>query len=480
MQNAEISLLYLKKRNVLPNTPIEEKEQMILFAEKKFFFYEPYKNIFIRVHDSKKVGVRNMLKYSKLKEVPENLEPRSYYSNKQIQEVNNKLERGLKVSSIFSNSSIYWLFGMVAGFVTFLLSGLYWGIFILTFSVYLGFSLFDSTNRLVEKRQGQYLTAIKWRNNKAYYFIRKVMFLILSVFLAYYLSSSWIVLVIFFVLPELILIKPLTKFICSKTYLGTDISIYFNAVVKEHQNVKKKEPFKVVIDGIKGPTDIWADEGPEEYILEYSTPKKLLGEAFIILNQTEKLALEELERFVRRDDFNSAFRELIKNDLAEFIYYSASSTGFPVEMVIAKDSYYTLYEFKGNYEENILLSYHDNGEIEDYMEYRYGCLNGVKKTFYENGGLEVELKFKEGRLEDGEYIWFNENGTIRMKGKIKSDFKNPATEKDFYDSESDKRIGKWEFCDEQGKPLKIVKYLADGKREEIFQSPEYHKNLIWL
>lgn len=50
---------------------------------------------------------------------------------------------------------------------------------------------------------------------------------------------------------------------------------------------------------------------------------------------------------------------------------------------------------------------------------------------------------------------------------------------DFYDPESKKRIETWEFCDDQGKLLKMVKYVSNGQSQEIFESPEYDSNFIW-
>ena len=100
-----------------------------------------------------------------------------------------------------------------------------------------------------------------------------------------------------------------------------------------------------------------------------------------------------------------------------------------------------------------LAEYYDSKKIKSLAEYINGhTRNSRVMGFFENGNKESEYTYGEiDGMEDGNYLEYFENGSIKIKGKYEKGSKN----------------GKWEHFDEKGKLIKT----------EIFKDDELLKTI---
>lgn len=108
-----------------------------------------------------------------------------------------------------------------------------------------------------------------------------------------------------------------------------------------------------------------------------------------------------------------------------------------------------------------VVSYHDNGLLDEKFSVKDGKYEGPYKQFHENGTLNVKTNFENG-LEEGPYKEFHENGTL----KTKVNFKNGLEE------------GQYEEFYEDGS-LYVRMTLKNGKRDGLFQWFVIETGSIW-
>ena len=68
----------------------------------------------------------------------------------------------------------------------------------------------------------------------------------------------------------------------------------------------------------------------------------------------------------------------------------------------------------------IIKSYYDNGNLEFEVNYKDGKKEGLFKRYYENGNLKSEGNFKDGKLEGLSKLYY-ENGNLESEGNFKDD-----------------------------------------------------------
>ena len=90
--------------------------------------------------------------------------------------------------------------------------------------------------------------------------------------------------------------------------------------------------------------------------------------------------------------------------------------------------------FKGgsnDNQDNIIKTYHENGQLESEINYKDGKSNGLWKSYDENGKLEREGYFKDGELDDGLGKTYHENGKLEsLMQFIKDDKSKKIQEKE--------------------------------------------------
>ena len=105
----------------------------------------------------------------------------------------------------------------------------------------------------------------------------------------------------------------------------------------------------------------------------------------------------------------------------------------------------TIY-YKIHYSYNDWKQIHIDGAFRKYCNGK-PC-NGLVKTYFINGQIEETGHFKNGYLDNCDYVRYYENGMVDYKGKIKNN----------------KRIGQWVFKDSSGFVNFIVMYDTLGNK----------------
>ena len=80
----------------------------------------------------------------------------------------------------------------------------------------------------------------------------------------------------------------------------------------------------------------------------------------------------------------------------------------------------------------IIKLYYENGNLESESNFKDGKQEGLSKLYYENGDLESEGNYKDGKGE-GLAKEYYENGNIRIEGNYK-DGKKEGHFKEYYEN----------------------------------------------
>ena len=126
-------------------------------------------------------------------------------------------------------------------------------------------------------------------------------------------------------------------------------------------------------------------------------------------------------------------------------------------------------EKEGNYtngkEEGLWKSYHENEQLDYEFNYKNGIKHGLIKTYDKNGHLDYESNYKNG-VQDGLTKSY-ENGKLRVEGnyKIKEEYREiikSCVEENPYLVYVDK-TGLWKWYHENGKLSRETNYMNDNK-----------------
>ena len=64
------------------------------------------------------------------------------------------------------------------------------------------------------------------------------------------------------------------------------------------------------------------------------------------------------------------------------------------------------------------VSYYENGQVKEKINYKNGKPDGLEEWYYENGQLERKVNYKDGK-KDGLEEWYDENGLLEIRKNYK-------------------------------------------------------------
>lgn len=115
----------------------------------------------------------------------------------------------------------------------------------------------------------------------------------------------------------------------------------------------------------------------------------------------------------------------------------------------------------------IVITYHENGQIKEEIETVNNKLHGIYKQYHNNGQLSFVNRFENGSLVDGVIDSFDENGMLIRTVEVKNANKNGPF-KEFYPSGIIKKEGEYKDDEVIGKS---IEYFEDGSIKDV--SEEY-------
>ncbi len=101
--------------------------------------------------------------------------------------------------------------------------------------------------------------------------------------------------------------------------------------------------------------------------------------------------------------------------------------------------------FVNNMRHGISRWYTTDGKLSIEYNYKYGNLDGIQKSFFPNGNTSSEVT-SVNNLEEGEYTEYFERGKVKVSGKYVHG----------------KKEGTWKEFDEEGNVVKTEKYKNDA------------------
>ena len=117
--------------------------------------------------------------------------------------------------------------------------------------------------------------------------------------------------------------------------------------------------------------------------------------------------------------------------------------------------------FKDGKQEGLGKSYYDNGNLEAEGNFKDGKLEGLGKEYYENGNLKGEKNFKDGKLEGLSKAYYD-NGNLKAEVNFKDD-KPEGLFKVYYENGN---LGV-EINFKDGKAVSGYMYDIDGEKKEM-------------
>lgn len=477
----------MEKRGNLKGFSDEEKEEFMNSCNGNFFFYDPYKDVFINPTTSKTYWpktLQRVFNYSKnsLEEKLNSELPTKNQVDSSLDRLHSRKGRAYIIQyTIIRNLKYIGLIlgGLLSYFIEFKL-GLAIGLYL----IYFDYNTFDKVNTVIDRIQSGFMTALVWKKNRNLYFFGSLLILIGSMTSLYLSTNSiWIVIGVF-IAQKYILVNPIVQFIASAGYRGTEVAIQLEDEFEKQS--KKNTFFNKNPKGIKVKEIDFYDntlceyEEIEELKIHYETAEDEYCSKHLFVYSKEPIKKEDIDKVLLSDNISDQLLRLDHDDKIEFYFQHLPEKPKTTYFVIAKEDFMSIHEFEGTYSKCILKSYHDNGKVDNYQEYEFGIMHGKMIEYHDNGQKHLECDFVNGLLKPNAYEWNYEDGTIMMKGNLrKVNNKNPE-QKDLYHPNSEFRIGVWEIFDKDGSLIKSVDYKADGEKETIKVDREKAKNLLWL
>lgn len=488
------SIYYLEKRGNLKGLSEEEKEDLINLCEKSYFFYDPYKNVFINPFNKKSITPKAIQsafqkdKYGLTDQLNYQLPVELNYQKTIVRIIKNH-SRAILVQNIFSYFK--WI-GLIVGiFIGFFVDP-FFGLALGFYLIHIDYNLYDSVNGIKDQIQGGFGTTLQWKQKRYFYFFGSIVLLLLSLIFFYFYVNSFLIPIIFFVFQKWLIFNPLIRWISSSNFQGTEIIYEIEknyekekipadlkeeikeSITKESVGIKSSKiiyPIFLKLYDVEFYSDIIDDDSYGQQLdLNYDTNLKQQNTVNIIVRSKKSITLKLLNNYINSPVFLKQFKIFVENPLVEFIYSFIKTEDPNSYFIVSKGDFYSIYSFEGDYSNNILRSFHSNGQVDCYSEYSMGAKNGLYREFFENGILHFQSEFSEGALVEGEKIWYHENGTIMMRGNIKHKEKDLAVQPDLYNPDSNKRIGLWEKFDNQGNRIKSVRYFDGSEKEVEYES----------
>jgi antitoxin component YwqK of YwqJK toxin-antitoxin module len=176
-------------------------------------------------------------------------------------------------------------------------------------------------------------------------------------------------------------------------------------------------------------------------------------------NQEEKAVLTHVQ-FFDRNGVNETIAKKERLDAVKNIDFLKNQPYEKVVRVFKRDEEGKIY--------SIITSYHDNGQIFQYLEVVGGRARGIYREWYENSNLRIEAKLMEGvgdlsKEAQTSWIFDGENKVYHENGNLQAEL--------FY--EKGKLQGLMRYYDIDGSLLKTIPYQND---KICGEKKTYHKN----
>lgn len=464
------NLNIIVKKGLLWKLDYAQKVEFLNLCSINYFFYDPFKNSFINPISLKEYKIKylediylesktsfaeiidfdffkNDLENTKSRKPIENitgLVKKVNYTKNFIAILNTSLIIGLGIS-LFINLNLSPIIGFYFLYINYILND--------NINYY---KKIDSKEKIIKSK-----------------IISNLIYLILFYFTYKYYGTFWILLIIFSV--HKLILNLLTPIINSIFYQGDFFFKQFKDEFEDDKTNKcrlKNSDETLCIHTDVEELKILIDFGVEEEKIEYN----------LFLFSNEPYYREQILDLIKSKKFFYEMKLFKDNEFSEFFYKKISNLNENIFIIVSKPEhiYFDLYHFEGDYSLNKLVSYHDNGEVEEYKEYKYGVKNGTFIEYFENGVIHFKCIFENGFVVPDYFVWYHDNGGIMLKGALRElKFQKPLMP-DFYDKYSEFRIGSWEFFDKDGVLIKSVDYKENGEKLITYETENKENVPIWL
>lgn len=480
-------IIHLEKRGNLKDFTEEEKEIFLNCCNANFFFYDPYKDLFINPITEKTYWPKKLQKYFLLSkdfliEKLSSQNPTSNQVDKAIERLHSKDKTSYKLFWNILPTLKY--FGLIiGGFLSYFID-LKLGFIVGLYLVYVSYNVFDSFHGVIALIEGNVGLSFSWQRNRyLYYFLSTLLLIGWMTSLYLYLNSFWIVLGVF-LSEKYIVMNPLVQFLSSAHFRGSYITTKLieeyekqnriNQFIKENPKGIKINPYRFYSNLICDYLEV------EDFQIRYQTSDNLNGVIFLCVHSKEPVNKEVVENLIYAESFIDSIVLLHENEKIEFFLDIIPEHSGSLYYVITKENGTGMLDFDGTFSKCVVKSSHTNGQVEMYYEYEYGVKHGKMIWFYDDGQKFYDLDYQNGFIIPKCYTWWNADGSIMMKGELrKIDNANPDLQ-EVLDPHSKFRIGIWEHFDKSGNLIKSVKYSPNGDYEVIFEDLNTKPSWNWL
>ena len=477
---------HLEYRGNLKRLTDDEKEVFVKICNSYFFFYDPYKDIFINPITSKNYWPKTLESlFLKSKELLEfKLISQSISEDKFDYAIEKLSSHGRIAINIYLSTRLFKYVGLVIGCLLSYSMDYKIGLAVGLYLMYFDYKIYSGVNGVIDLIEGGIMSSMSWKKNQNWYFLFTTLLLILSfTFIYLNIGSIWLTIGIF-LFQLFFLINPIVQYIASRWYRKGEIS---QQLEKAYENYTRKNEFiknnpkgikikKITID-----YDVLCElDEIEECKIYYETEEGRNCLVYLFVYSKEPLKKSEFELELNSDNVIDQLQRLDRDERVEFYYQHIAGYTESTYFVISKDSSMYIFEFEGNYEKNILKLYSKNGNLSDYQEYQFGIKYGKRIEYYDNGQIHLECDFKSGFLTSKRIELKYEDGKIMMTGALRELQNKKPRHDDIYEPNSEFRVGNWKIYDRDSSLIKSVDYKENGEREIIFVDIEKSRNFLWL
>lgn len=498
------SINLLEKRGNLKGFSKEQKEDFINSCESHFVFYDPYKNVFINLIESKTYYPKTLERfYLNSKRVLEIKLSNDQLSDKKFKKALKKINSQNRISNnLESFIKTFTFLGIIIGGILAYFIDYSLGLSVGFFLIFFDYNTFDKVNGVINEMESSWMTSLLWKKNKNIYFFSSFILLILSLVFLYIYSKSIMLTIGFFFFQKWFLVNPVVQFIAStgfrKMHLASRLEDKY-IIQNKNLSFLKDNPKGIKIIEVNYSKE--EDYGPyEQYNICYRTVKGdysvtlaiysnlregLIKEDFTDISEflfdNDELKVKplmnekQLELLISKEKLLKKIYWLENNPRAEF-YFEKISNNLEFSYFVLLNKNEVLINnsnFEGSFSENIYKQYHENGKLYESIEYKNGIKHGSSKSFHKNGELEFECSLENGFLIPSNVVFKHQNGVNRITGSLRKKDKKYPELNELYNPDSIFKIGIWEIFDENENLLKSVEYKSNGEKKTLFTKEGY-------
>jgi len=513
----DLEIQRLEKRGNLKGFEDEDKFSFIKACHSNFYFYDPYKDIFLNPITSKSFW-------------PKTLEIAFLNSNESFQKkVSNEFpselefERALeKIYKSFKKALYFYSALRILKFLAILIAG---GLFVFAdyklglaigfYLIYFDINNFDTVNSISYYIEGWFSTTVSWQKNRWFYFIVPYIFLLASIISFYFYFDSILIIISMIIGVRYLFENSIARNIASSFFRGGHIKSLMLEQFENHTKelkieIKRNEflaenPYGIRFRDIQFYSDYLCEysDVDSEIIFNYDLSEdENYTKLSLAVFSKFPIKTEELIKEFHASTFEENLIRLVRNERVEFYFqeidgeeksslrkkhekemFPDSELGY---FVITKDeiSFLDRVEFQGEYskmkKKEDVTEYYDTPPIGyDITEYEFGIKNGKKTQFYSNGNKYFECDYDFGILKEGYLVWRYEDGTIKERGAIMSSKNHFPDEIDISNPDVEFKIGIWERFDKDGTLVESIEFKENGQQKVIFENKEFVSDPVW-